>query len=116
MSYREDQHLRAVATKAGDGEDYANAVVRVLRSHFPDVADPVTSEIITKAVTANAANPRASFECIVGDPIWAHWRLKAKPGRDQGRVRLRNCRWDRRPADDDLEDAVNAALEALEKS
>jgi hypothetical protein len=93
--------------------DYAAAVVRVLRAHFPAL-DAETSHLAVDAITRQAASPQPGFEFIVDDPISARWRLKSKPGRDQGRVRLRFYRTNRRPADDDLEDAVNAALEALE--
>ena len=50
------------------------------------------------------------------DSYSAWWRLKAKPGRDRAHVRLRCYRVNRRQSDNDLEDAVNEALEALESA
>ena len=95
---------------------YAAAVVRILREHFPDISDPNVAEILTQSVCQQARTPQNSFEFIVDDPYSAKWRLKAKPGRDHGRVRLRCYRVNRRQSDNDLEDAVNDALEALESA
>ena len=93
---------------------YAASVVQVLREHFPDLTDPDVAEITYHAISQQMRDPQASFEFIVDDPFSAKWRLKAKPGRDHGRVRLRCYRYNRRQSDNDLEDAVNDALRALE--
>ena len=93
---------------------YAAAVVGVLREHFPDLTDPDVAEILTHSIIQQTRDPQPGFEFIVDDPYSARWRLKAKPGRDLGRVRLRCHRVNRRQSDDDLQDAVNTALEALE--
>jgi hypothetical protein len=97
-------------------ETYATRVVRVLREHFPDLADPDIAEVAAHSIEEQECRPRASFEFIVDDPFSANWRLKAKPGRDSRHVRLRCYRVNRRQSDDDLEDAVNGALQALETS
>ena len=94
--------------------DYAASVVEVLRAHFPDLADPDVAEVTYHAINQQMRNPRDSFEFIVDDPFSAKWRLKAKSGRDRGRVRLRCYRYNRRQSDNDLEDTVNDALQALE--
>jgi hypothetical protein len=95
-------------------ETYAASVVRVLREHFPDLADPDVAEVTYHAINQQMRDPRDSFEFIVDDPFSAKWRLKAKPGRDRRHIRLRCYRYNRRQSDNDLEDAVNDALAALE--
>lgn len=90
-------------------EDYAASVVKVLREHFPDLADPTTAEVVTDLVERQVRNPRAGFEVIVDDPISARWRLKPDP-RDCNRVRLGCYRLHPREADAELERTVNKAL------
>ena len=94
--------------------DYAASVVEVLRAHFPDLNDSDVAEVTYNAINQQLRDPQDSFEFIVDDPFSAKWRLKAKAGRDCGRVRLRCYRYSRRQSDNDLEDAVNEALQALE--
>jgi hypothetical protein len=96
-----------------DTEGYATAVVRVLRDHFPDLADPIVATVVTDAVERHARNPEGPFEVIVDDPITAKWRLHAD-NRDRCRVLLYiHCQ---RPseADAELSRTVNDALRALE--
>jgi len=94
--------------------NYARSVVEVLREHFPDLADPDVADVTYHAISQQLRDPQPGFEFIVDDPISAKWRLKAKPGRDRCHVRLRCYRYNRRQSDNDLEDAVNDALQALE--
>ena len=97
-----------------DTMGYAKSVIEVLRKHFPDLADEGVAEVTYHAINQQMRDPRDSFEFIVDDPFSAKWRLKAKPGRDRRYVRLRCYRYNRRQSDNDLEDAVNDALRALE--
>jgi hypothetical protein len=91
---------------------YALSVVQVLRDRLPDF-DAEAAGIIARAVRRNARDPQDRFECIADDPMRANWRLRSR-STDRSRVRLACYRMPRRPADEDVERAVNAALRALE--
>jgi hypothetical protein len=96
-------------------ETYATAVVRVLRDHFPDLADPVVAAVVTHAVERQAREASQVFEVIVDDPRSARWRLKARSD-DRTRVRLAYCPviLPGSDAGNELERTVNDALRALE--
>ncbi len=94
-------------------EGYAAAVVRVLREHFPDFADPAVASVITEAIERQARDPQPGFEVIVDDPISAKWRLHAD-NRDRRRVLLYIHRARHSDADAGLSRTVNDALRALE--
>ena len=49
---------------------YAEQVVKVLREHFPDMADPAVARITTEAIRRQALNPLNSFEFIVDNPAF----------------------------------------------
>ena len=95
--------------------DYAKSVVRVLRDHFPGLADPVVAAVIATAVQRNARDPQPGFEVIVDDPMTSKWRLHAD-NRDRRRVLLYIHRARHSEADADLSRTVNEALRALEAS
>ena len=95
--------------------DYAASVVKVLREHFPDLADPTTAEVITEAIERQSRDPHPGFEVIVDDPAAARFRLKTRSD-DHRRVRL--AYYPVFPpgsnAGNALEAIVNDALQALE--
>jgi len=96
-------------------EDYAAQVVKVLREHFPDLADPAAAASAYNAISQQMDDPRDAFEFIVDDPFSARWRLKARSD-DRRRVRL--AYFPVLPpgsaANDKFERTVNDALRALE--
>jgi hypothetical protein len=94
-------------------ETYAASVVRVLREHFPDLADPTTAKVVTDLIERHVRDPQAPFEVIVDDPISAKWRLHAD-NRDRCRVLLYIHRARPAEADAELSRTVNDALRALE--
>ena len=92
--------------------DYAAAVVELLRPSFPGLPDTAES-----AVRRMAAAPDDMPEYIVDDPVSARWRLK--PDRQRpGRVRL--AYFPVTPPGSEtareFERTVNEALQALEDS
>jgi hypothetical protein len=96
-----------------DTKNYAAAVVKVLREHFPDLNDPVVAAFVTDLIERHVRDPQAPFEVIVDDPISAKWRLHAD-NRDRRRVLLYIHRAHPSDADADLSRTVNDALRALE--
>lgn len=95
-------------------ETYAARVVRVLREHFPDLADETTAEVITDLIERHVRDPKPGFEVIVDDPISAKWRLKAGRWPSRYLVVLTCYRLHPREADVELERTVNEALRALD--
>ena len=96
-----------------EAPSYATSVVRVLREHFPDLADPTTAEVITDLIERQARDPQPGFEVIVDDPASAKWRLHVD-NRDRRRVLLYIHRTRPSDADAELSRTVNDALRALE--
>jgi hypothetical protein len=94
-------------------ETYAASVVRVLREHFPDLADPATAEVVADLIERQVRDPKSSFEVIVDDPISAKWRLKGDVD-NLRRVHLAIHRLHPREADAELKSTLNDALRALE--
>jgi hypothetical protein len=88
-------------------DEDARAIVAVLAADFPGLGDPVTADIVLRAVQRRAA------EIILDDPISANWRLVS--GHRSGRLRLACYRLHVTEADHDLLYRVNAALDALEE-
>src|ERR1039457_3336489 len=103
---------RAVMTTP-EPEAYAASVVKVLREHFPDLADPATTELVTDLIERHVRDPLAPFEVIVDDPRSAKWRLHAD-NRDRRRVLLYIHRASPSDADAEPSRTVQDALRALE--
>ncbi|GHE41955.1 hypothetical protein GCM10017673_50180 [Streptosporangium violaceochromogenes] len=91
---------------------YAQAVLKVLAPHFPDLANPITAGAVGEAVQQHRAAPGVTFGLVLdasGD-----WRLRAR--RDiRGHVR---CAYWGAPEqiteqDCELVEAINAELDAL---
>ena len=112
----DDLGVVVTAPEPAGKEGYAGQVIRVLREYLPDSMDPVTAEIIGNAIRSQSANPQASFECIIDDPMSARWRLRADPA-DRRRVRLAYCpvHLPGSAAADRLERTVNNMLSLLRR-
>ena len=104
-----DERLR----EAVDSDPYANAVIDVLRSDFPDLNDPMIASIVRKHIYAHAHTPGGGLEIIVDDPYFANWRL-VPLWHGQGRVRLACWRVPTPASDQERERRLNAALNAID--
>jgi hypothetical protein len=91
---------------------YGESVVKVLCEHTPFLRSPMDATIVAEIVDRKVNEPKGVLEVIVDDPVSANWRLRARG--DNKRVRLVCYRLNRRPADYEMERAVNDALDALE--
>jgi hypothetical protein len=95
-----------------NADGYAAAVVAVLASEFPAVAEEDTAGLVRNAVAAHRTSPVDSFEFIVDSPTLSNWRLK--PHRSVvGRVRLACYRMEPTPADNEREHRINTALDEV---
>jgi len=91
---------------------YTDSVLEVLDEHFKvELADAVTRDVVTSAVSRQALKRSDSFEVIVDAPYIANWRLK--PAVSGRRVRLACYRLNESAADRRREEAVNTALRAI---
>jgi hypothetical protein len=83
-------------------------VVDVLAGDFPDLCDPVVAGIIRKHVYIHART-QGVLEVILDDPFTANWRLLGQAGR----VSVACWRLNLSDADQERQNRLNAALDAL---
>lgn len=94
-------------------EEYAQAVVQVLREHTSFITRESVAQVISDAVWWQARKPESWFEVTVDSTAVAHWRLVPSAA-DERHVRLACYRPIQRTEDTQFEDLVNEALAALE--
>lgn len=87
---------------------YAATIVETLAGEFPDLRDPVVADVVRVHV-AHFARTGAWLEVILDDPYFANWRRV----RHDGRLRVGCWRLNPSQADQEREQRVNAALDAL---
>lgn len=91
---------------------YAQAVLKVLAPRFPDLANPITAEVIGDAVQQHRTSPDVAFEALLTST--GSWRLRAH--RDiPGHVRCACWKLPEQITERDCElvEAINAQLDAL---
>lgn len=93
-------------------EHYAAAVVEVLATDFPELADETTAAMARNAIARHATAPADPFEVIIDSPTLANWRLRPHRERPK-RVRIACYRFELSAEDLAKEQRINATLERI---